>query len=247
MREEWAAAVVSKARIDNKAARKHSASRAAPGKGATAPDSAGPPLATFSDARRTASAIAGLAAVEATVARASLLFAMSAGAGADAEPLNRRMTEATAAASEALRFAAAVEKAAFAATASTAAAAAEAALAASRKSAEIAEAREKLSETADGELLKRLVIEIARLERERTEDVATFRVSVSSPVFTMVDDFGLEAAEAKLRRDARGGDRGEAGPPDPNQAGGASEEPGVIPPFHYIDGDQLQWPFRAAF
>lgn len=240
-RDAWVAAVVSKTRTDNKAARKN----AAPG----ALDRTGPPLATLSDARRAASAIAGLAAVEATVARASLVFAMSAGenygTGTDIETLQRRMSLATSAASEALRFSAAVEEAAMAATASTAKLAAEAAQAASRKSAEIAEARNKLSETSDGELVKRLVIDIARLERERADDVAAFRVSASAPVFTLVDDFGLEAAETKVRLAyvRRGDERGETS----DQAGGASEEPAVIPPFHYhTGGDQLQWPFSAA-
>ena len=98
-----------------------------------------------------------------------------------------------------------------------------------------------MSETSDGERLKRLVIEIARLERERSEGFASYRIAASFPVFTVVDDFGLYDAEAKLK----------ATPEDRSrtalQGGGASEEPAVIPPFHFhTDGDQLQWPFQAA-
>jgi hypothetical protein len=149
------------------------------------------------------------------------------------------MSRASAGAAEALRFADAVEKATFAATEETATKAARAASLASKAGAEIAEARETLSETSDRERLKRLVIEIARLERERSEYVAEYKVSAKYPVFTMVDNFGLDAAEESLKS----GNPAASG----RQRGGASEEPGVIPPFHFhTGGDQLQWPFQAG-
>ena len=251
-RESWAGAVVARARIDNKAARKHTASRGVSKQGVRGPgadagagqrDSQGPRLSTLSDARRTASAMAGLAAIEATVARASLLFAVTA--GADSEYLRNRMALATTGAADALRFAAAVEKAAFAATEKTAATAADAARAASSKNSEIAEARKALSETSDGERLKRLVIEIARLDREMSEELALYRVSASFPIFTVVDDFGLYAAEAKLKATTPEASDGPSR--TAHQKGGASEAPAVIPPFHFhTDGDQLQWPVQAA-
>jgi hypothetical protein len=254
--------VIAKARVDIKAARKHSASRIENKRPATGDDEAfgrAPRLCAFSAARRTASALAGLAAVEATVARASLLFAESA--GVDSDSLRSRMEQASSGAAEALRFAAAVEKAAFHATEETAAKAARASSSASKIGAEIETARKALSETSDMERMKRLVIEIARLERQRSDDLAEFKVSAEYPVFTMIDGFGLDAAAAKVKAGAsgtagargwteqRGGGAGGAGGAvgAGEAGGGASAEAAVIPPFYFhTDGDQLQWPFDAA-
>ena len=259
-REAWAGAVIAKARVDIKAARKHSTSRLENKRAAAGDDEAPgrpPRLCSFSAARRTASAMAGLAAVEAAVARASLLFAESA--GADSGFLRSRMALASTGAAEALSFAAAVEKAAFDATEETATKAARAASSASKISAEITEARKALSETSDRERLKRLVIEIARLERQRSDDIAEFKVSAEYPVFTMIDRFGLDAAAAKVEAgssgnagsragsDQRGGGAGGTAGAVGTPAGGASAEAAVIPPFHFhTEGDQLQWPFAAA-
>lgn len=260
-RSGWVAEVVAQGRARARSAKGAAKAVAAKGAAAAAPFAAGVLLAPVSLAREAASRLAYLAAADALIARSRLLYCLAAGAAradadASSEMYRAELGESARAAREAFEFSERVEAGVERSTRPSAAASASARLAAEAKAARIADAKEALATSGDKDKRKRLVVELAELGAARKADEAEARTSAFSPVYSLVDDFGLEEAAARIRKAAAAASdpaaaaqaalSGRVGAPAKNvQTGGKARE--LFPQFLENVGDQLQWPPLSIF
>jgi hypothetical protein len=255
-RSEWVAGVVADGRAAIRAARGAAGAAAgkkrgfdgpAQGPGRVAGRVAGPGLVTISAARDTASALAHVAATDALVARSRLLYSLAAPYGPPrADPdAKRALEEAARDAAYAFELSAAVERGAADAVRPSSALAAAALEASRAKEAEAAAKSEAFGTSGDYEKRRRLVREIVKLRLGKAADDAEHSASSRAPVYSMVDDFGLEQAVGRLEgiatRKRLAGTAGlEEAAAAATQAGGSLH---AQTPFIVDAADQLQWVF----
>ena len=243
-RSEWVAVVVAEGRAAIRAAR--GAARAGVARKTRRGDAeggdqaVGPGLVTISAARETASALAHIAATDALVARSRLLYSLAEASSPRPDPdAARALEEAARDAAYAFDFAAAVERGAAEAVRPSSALAAAALESSTAKEADAAAASDAFGTSGDSEKRRRLVREIVQLRLGRAADDAEHRASSRTPVYSMVDDFGLKEAAARLHDRTRRGGRAE-------QESSASQTGGSVysfAPFIVDVEDQLQWVF----